>query len=375
LAQALLTLAALTGAMTDTVHAAPPAGGPERTPVVTVMTVRDRDVNPPLEYVGRVEAIQAVDLRARVEGFLEKVHFAEGADVHAGDLLYTIEQASYQASYNADKARLADAQAALDVARQYLERLQAVRSGGVSASDIDTAVGVHLRAKAKLKEAEAAVDQSALDLSYTRIEAPIGGRIGRTTFTAGNLVGPSSGPLARLVQIDPIRVVFAVSETDVTEIKLARDTSRNHSPAEKLVPQIRFAGGEVYPTAGRMDFVDNQVDPATGTIAVRAVFDNPAGMLLPGQFVTVMVRRSKPRQMPLVPQSAVQEDREGRYVFVVDAENRAQQRRITTGEAIDTDWIVESGLMAGETIIVQGVQKVRPGQTVKPAAAQDAPKD
>jgi membrane fusion protein (multidrug efflux system) len=250
-----------------------------------------------------------------------------------------------------------------------------VRSGGVSATDIDTAVGVHLRAKAKLQEAQAALDQSALDLAYTRIEAPIGGRIGRTAFTAGNLVGPSSGPLARLVQIDPIRVVFAVSETEVTAIKMARETSRNQDPDDKLVPQIRFAQGEVYPTAGRLAFVDNQVDPATGTIAVRAVFDNPTGLLLPGQYVTVVVRRSTPRRMPLVPQAAVQEDREGRYVFVVDAENRAQQRRITTGAVIDTDWVVEAGLMTGETIIVQGVQKVRPGQTVETVEPSRAPKD
>ncbi|MEJ2520254.1 MAG: efflux RND transporter periplasmic adaptor subunit [Desulfuromonadales bacterium] len=178
-------------------------------------------------------------------------------------------------------------------------------------------------------------------------------------------MGPASEALARIVQIDPIRVVYSVSENDLVSDRLAREGGCAHDSENRLVPRIQMPDGQMYPVAGRLDFVDNQVDAGTGTIAVRAVFDNPDGILLPGQYVNVLIKCSEGNLLPVVPQSAVQEDREGRYVFVVDAENRVQQRRITIGEAIGTNWPVESGLMTGETIIVQGVQKVSPGQIVE----------
>jgi membrane fusion protein (multidrug efflux system) len=285
--------------------------------------------------------------------------------VKAGDLLYIIEQAPYKAKVNEAAAKVADAEASLTVARQYLKRLQSVRSGGVSATDIEAAVSAELKAKALLQQAQANLEQAELDLGYTIIKAPISGRIGRTTYTKGNLVGPASDALARIVQIDPIRVVYSVSENDLVNDRLAREGGCAQDSENRLVPRIQMPDGQMYPAAGRLDFVDNQVDAGTGTIAVRAVFNNPDGILLPGQYVNVLIRCSEGKRLPVVPQSAVQEDREGRYVFVVDAENRVQQRRITTGEAIGTNWPVESGLMTGETIIVQGVQKVSPGQIVE----------
>lgn len=344
--------------------AAPPGQG--RPPAVSVLTVTETEVNPPDEYVGRMEAIQSVDLRARVEGFLEQVAFREGGDVQEGDLLYLIEQAPYQAGVSQSKAKVAEAEATLTKARQYLKRLKAVRSGGVSATDMDTAVSAELQAKAQLQEAKAALEQAELDLGYTTITAPIGGRIGRTAYTKGNLVGPGSGALARIVQMTPIRVVYSLSERDFLDARKARNNGDGAAGDCRLVPRLELPDGAAYPFVGRIDFVDNQVDAATGTIAVRAVFDNPDGVLLPGQYVTVLVACKEGKRLPVVPQAAVQEDRDGRYVFVVDGENRVQLRRIKTGGTLDTLWAVEEGLSAGETIIVQGVQKVAPGQVVEP---------
>ena len=306
-----------------------------------------------------------------VQGTLEEVKFKEGGRVKSGQRLYVIEQTAYQAQVDADRAKVAEARAALSKARQYRERLQSVRKGGVSKTDLETALANEQEAQAKVDEANANLALSRLNLEYTTIEAPIAGRIGATRITSGNIVGPESGTLARIVQQDPIRVVYSVSETDFVDVKLKMmaDGVDEKTLKQQLVPKIRLANGILYEIPGRIDFSDNEVDPATGTIAVRAVFDNPDGILLPGQYVNILLSLSNPLRMPVVPQAAVLEDREGRYVFVVDGENRVQQRRIITGAAVDTDWAVSSGLLAGETVIVSGVQKVRPGQTVNPVPA------
>lgn len=355
----------LTAAFPGGVAAGPPDPGGGPPPLVMVAAVTEQDVNPPAEYVGHVEAIQTVDLRARVEGFLEKVNFKEGSDVRAGDLLYGIERAPYKARVDADRASIAQAQAILTKARQYLKRVRTVRSGGVSATDIDNAVAEELRAKAQLQGAQAALERSELDLGYTTVKAPISGRIGRTAYTQGNLVEPASGPLARIVQLNPIRVVYSISENDLSAVKASLGDASQGGKNHTLMPRIKLPSGDVLKTAGHVDFVDNAVDAATGTIAVRAVFDNKAGLLLPGQYVTVLVSRSKAKHLPVVPQAAVQEDHEGRYVLIVDSENRVIQRRITTGPVVGADWAIESGLKAKEKVIVQGVQKVRPGMIVK----------
>ncbi|HIJ42318.1 MAG TPA: efflux RND transporter periplasmic adaptor subunit [Deltaproteobacteria bacterium] len=211
-------------------QAGPPGRGKGPPPVVTVMPVTEKEVNLPDEYVGRVEAIQAVDLRARVEGYLEQVKFREGADVRAGDLLYLVEQAPYKAKVGEVRAKVAEAEAALKNARQYLQRLKAVRSGGVSATDVETAVNAELRANAALQEAGANLEQAEINLGYTTIKAPISGRIGRTTLTKGNLVGPGSGALARIVQLHPIRVVYSMSEYNLAGARNARQNRQRRRP-------------------------------------------------------------------------------------------------------------------------------------------------
>lgn len=345
--------------------AGPPGPGAGPPPLVTVAKVTEQDVNPPEEYVGHLVAIQSVDLRARVEGFLEQVKFREGGDVRSGDLLYVIEQAPYLARVRADKAGLIKATAIRTRARQYLHRVQTVDPGGVPATDIDDAVADELQSRARLQEAEANLKLSELDLGYTTIKAPISGRIGRTTFTRGNLVGPGSGSLARIVQLNPIRVVYSISENDLAAVKAVLEDSSPDKKEPALKIRIKLPSGEILKKTGRIDFVDNKVDADTGTIAVWAVFDNHDGLLLPGQYVTVLVSQSRAKLLPTVPQAAVLEDRAGHYVLIVDSENRVIQRRITTGPVVGTQWAVESGLAKGEPVIVQGVQKVRPGQIVK----------
>ncbi|RKX66713.1 MAG: efflux transporter periplasmic adaptor subunit [Tenericutes bacterium] len=346
-------------------NAGPPSPGDGPPPMVTVAAVTEQDVNPPAQYVGHMEAIQAVNLRARVEGFLEKVNFKEGSDVHSGDLLYVIEQAPYQSSVDAAKAIVAQSEATLSKASQHLKRLRAARPESVPATDMDNAVAEELSARAQLAEAKANLTTAQINFGYTQVKAPIRGRIGHTAYTKGNLVNPASGALARIVQLDPIRVVYSISENDIVDIQMALRDAQNGKKSPFLTSRLKLADGETIKGSGRMDFVDNAVDPGTGTIAVRALFDNPDGMLLPGQYVTVMVTRSKPKLMPVVPQSAVMEDHDGRYVFVVDDQNRVIMRRVKTGPVIGVNWAMASGLTVGEKVIVEGIQKVQPGQVVK----------
>ena len=362
---ALLLGLLITSAFPGSALGGPPGPGGGPPPLVTVVAVTEKDVNPPAEYVGHMEAVQTVDLRARIQGFLEQVKFKEGSDVRSGDLLYVIEQAPYQAKVDADTASVTQATATFTKARQYLERVRTVRSGGVSAADIDDAVAEELRARGELEEAKANLERSRLDLGYTTVRAPIIGRIGQTAFTKGNLVNPASGPLARIVQIDPIRVVYSVSENDLVAIKMALKDAARGKKHPMLAPRIKLPGGQVLKTTGQIDFVDNTVDPGTGTIAVWALFNNPDGTLLPGQYVTVLVARSQPKLMTVVPQSAVLEDHDGRYVLLVNDQNQVVMRRVKTGPVVGVNWAVESGLAINERVIVQGIQKVRPDQTVK----------
>lgn len=346
-----------------------PAAAP---PTVSVARIQAMDITPETEYVGHVEAIQAVDLRARVEGFLDAIRFREGDTVKAGDLLYEIEPAAYEARAQAARAGVAAAAAELTRTEARLKRLRAALPASVPATDLDNAVAAEQTARAKLSEAEADQILAELNLSYTTIKAPITGRIGRTRFTRGNLVNAGSGVLARIVQTDPIRVVYAISENDLAGIQKAladADQTRHRD----LAPHLRLADGSVFEHAGRVTFVDNQVDSATGTIAVRAEFTNREGILIPDQYVTVRVMAAAARMMPVVPQSAVLVGKAGRTVLMV-TNGVVTPRAITIGAAVGTAWVVESGLEAGEEIIVTGLQKVRPGMpaTAVPAASMEA---
>jgi membrane fusion protein (multidrug efflux system) len=340
-------------------------------PAVTVEPVVVKDVSPSWEFIGRVEAEQAVDVRARVQGVLQQVAFDEGQDVKAGQLLFVIEPAPFEAALKAAQAQLAKAQATQRQAERNFQRFKELRERNVeSQANLDQAMAQRDAAAADVEAAEANVQTAQINLSYTRIESPIDGRIGRAAITKGNLVGPDSGALARVVQLDPIRVVYSVDDRALTAAKQRAGDLTQAEINAKFVPQIRLGSGDMYQETGKVDFIDNEVDPNTGTVAVRAIFPNPKRLLLPGQFVTVMIHPEETARRPVVPVAAVQEDRQGKYVLLVGPDNRVEQRRITADRQVDQEWVVESGLREGETVIVQGLQKVRPGIVVNPVPMQ-----
>ncbi|WP_207459019.1 efflux RND transporter periplasmic adaptor subunit [Azospirillum sp. SYSU D00513] len=346
-----------------------PAGPP---PAVTTVPVQARDVAPTAEFIGRIEAIQSFEARPRVEGFLREVAFSDGQDVKAGDLLYVIEPGPYEAVLASARAQLTRAEASLRQAEQSYQRVEELRGrGNVSQAQLDEAIAARDIAQADVLAARAAVQTAELNLSYTRIASPIDGRIGTTAVTVGNLVTPSTGALANVVQLDPIRVVFSVSDRDLMAVQQQHEGLSPQELVKRYVPRLRLANGADYAQEGRVEFVDNRVDPATGTIAIRAVFPNPQRSLLPGQFVTVLIRPEQTERRPVVPVAAVQQDREGRFVLVLDAENRVSQRRIEPGAQMEQMLAVEKGLQEGETVILDGAQKVRPGMVVQPSPAVD----
>ncbi|KAA0676611.1 efflux RND transporter periplasmic adaptor subunit [Roseomonas genomospecies 6] len=345
-----------------------PAGAPP--PSVTTEVVREREVTPISEFIGRVQAIQDFEARARVEGFIEQVAFQEGQNVTKDTLLYVIEQAPYQATVDSAKADLSRAQATLREAQRALQRAQELRTrGNISQADLDQAQAAQETAEADIMQTQAKLRQAELNLGYTRIASPIDGRIGATAMTAGDLVGPSSGPLATVVQLDPIRVVFSVSDRDLLEVRRAAPDLAAAEAVDRFVPALRLADGSEYEQKGKVSFASNRIDPQTGTIPVYADFANPKAFLLPGQYVTVLIRPTRTERQPVVPVSAIQQDQQGSYVLVLDQQNRAQRRPIEPGPQLDQVIAVPNGVRAGETIIVGGVQKVRPGMTVQPEPA------
>ncbi|MCF8044550.1 MAG: efflux RND transporter periplasmic adaptor subunit [Desulfarculaceae bacterium] len=334
-------------------------------PLVGTSQVEMKNADRPEKFVGHVEEVSSVDLQARVEGYIEKVNFEEGAFVREGQLLYRIEQQAYKAGVASAKAEKAQAEADLYKAETRLKRLQSARSESIPQTDLDDAKAARDLAVARLQEAGANLELAEIDLSYTTVEAPIKGRIGKSFYKKGDLVRPSSDPLAGIVRMDPIRVVFSVSENRADMIQKALADADSPSDKRVLTIRLRLADDALYPEKGTIAFVDNRMDSDTGTIAVRAEFDNPNERLVPGQYVKVLFSSAKPDMQPAVPQVAVQRDRDGAFVFVLDTENRVQKRKIVTGKTAGEYFIVSSGIEKGETVIVRGLQKVSPKMTVK----------
>ncbi|HEX5079129.1 MAG TPA: efflux RND transporter periplasmic adaptor subunit [Geminicoccaceae bacterium] len=345
-------------------------------PAVSVVQVESRDVTPSTQYVGRVAAIGAVDLRARVTGFLERgsstkprALFIEGQDVQKGDLLYLIEQPPFEAQVAAAKAQVAEAEARVAEANATLQRVQeAVTSGAVSKQEVDQATAAAQEAEAQVLLAKAQLRTAEINLGYTEIYAPISGKIGLTRFTFGNLVGPTSGVLATIVSQDPIYITFPVSAAVI--VQMQNEARGSLPPPDSFVVRIVLPDGTTYPQPGEIDFLSNQVDQTTDTLTVRAAFPNPRRILVDGQFVTVTVETATPVTALVVPQPAVQTDQTGTYVFVVDNNQKVEQRRVTLGTEHGTDVVVQSGLKQGEKVIVEGIQKVRPGIVVTATEAQ-----
>ena len=337
--------------------AAPPAA-------VGVRPAEMKGINQSFEFVGHVQAINKVDIRARVEGFLDKVLFREGQDVKTGDLLYQIEKVQFQAQVDQAKANVAAAQAETTNAQlQYNRALQLVSRQYTPQSVVDQDKAALDSGQAKIMQTKAALTQAEVNLDYTDIRAPIDGRIGRTAYTIGNLVNPASGVLATIVSQDPMYVVFPITVRDLETIRQARQ--QQDGSLEKIDIRVRLSNGQLYSIPGRWNFTDPQVDPQTDTLIMRATIANPDRLLTDGEFVTAIIQGRQQQPKLVIPQAALQLDQSGYYVLVVGADHKVEQRRIQTGPESDADVEVASGLREGENVIIQGLQKVRPGQAVK----------
>lgn len=344
-------------------------------PSVIVAPVVQKEITNTVEYIGQTIAVNRVSIRARVSGYIDQRLFREGEDMEKGEPLLVIDQAPFIAEVNRAQAALAQAEADLERARKDLTRYSGlVTEGAASQQQVDRTESEVLQGEALILARKAELEQAELNLGYTEIGAPISGRIGRAEVTEGNLVGPESGELAYLVQLDPIYVNFSVTEKDLISAK-QRMLEERINLNEKLIPSLRLPNGIMYDTKGKLDFVDNEVDPTTGTVAARCVFDNPDKLILPGQFVTVVLERDQPVQELVVPQVAVLEDQVGRYVLVADSENKVEQHRIITGARYGNDWIVKEGVTENDRVLVYGLQKVQPGMVVNASVSEDSPQD
>ncbi|HTE75151.1 MAG TPA: efflux RND transporter periplasmic adaptor subunit [Xanthobacteraceae bacterium] len=344
------------------------AQGAPPPPAVSVVSVVSRQVTETGDFIGRVVAIDKVDIVARVSGFIKERNFTEGQQIKTGDLLFRIEPDIYKATVDQQNANLAKAKATEVNANLQLQRGQElVRNQNIPQSTVDQRAADQQAAQADVLQAQALLEQAKINLGYTEIRSPVDGRIGLANFTVGNLVSPSSGTLATIVSQDPIYVTFQASEADVIEYKHRIAASADKNPHVNI--HIKLPDGSMYPHAGRTNLLDVQVQPDTDTILVRAQLPNPEGMLIPGGIVGVLVERGAPQSLLVIPQSAVQLDQAGRYVMVVGADKKVEQRRIVTGVEQGRDIVVTQGLKEGDLVIVEGIQKVHPGQIVSTSVA------
>ncbi len=358
---AALAACAALGACKPSATAQPPAPAPP--PAVGVVTVESRGITPSLSFIGRVKAIQTYQARARVEGFLEKILFKDGQQVKAGDPLYQIEKTQYQAAVEQAKANVAAAEAVERNAQLSFNRAaELVKTNAGTQATVDQTRALLDSAKASVLQNEAALTVANENLGYTDIASPIDGRIGFTAVTLGNLVNPAGGVLATVVSDDPIFIEFPVSMRQIADLAAKHKGDVSHGTEIKVYATL--ANGKPYDQVGDWRFVSNQVDQQTDTVSVRAVFPNPQRALVDGAFVTVKVKQGAPEPRLIIPRSALQLDQIGVYVLIVDNEGKVQVRRVTTAEAVNTEIAIASGLKEGEKVIVDGIQKVRPGQVV-----------
>jgi len=350
----------LAGLPTQAQQAAPP-------PAVLVQPAELRSMTKQFEFVGRAEALEKVDLRARVQGFIGPRLFKDGDEVKEGQVVFTIEKEPFVAAVDQRKAQLASTQATLANADQQLARTaELTRKGNAPVAQLDQKTAEQGQAKAAVMEAEANLRDAEIQLSYTDIKTPISGRIGRAAVSPGNLVGPDTGVLATVVQENPMQVLFSVTQRELLDAR--RDSNSNG----KARARVKLADGSLYGERGRIDFLDVQVNPRTDGQTVRAMFPNPEGVLTNGQTVRVIIEEKNDDRVVTIPQSAIAVDQTGPYVFVVGQDNKVEQRRVRLGTGRGGRTVVEEGIQAGEQIVVQGQQRIRAGMTVAPQPASPA---
>jgi membrane fusion protein (multidrug efflux system) len=340
-------------------------------PGVVVTTVEQSDLTPVFHVVGRIEATERVELLPRVSGYIEERLFTEGGSVTKGQLLFRIEKAPYNIALQQAQADLAGAQAGLKNAEAELSRMKVLRKkSAVSKSDLELAEANRDQNKAQVMLAQAGLDNANLNLSYTEIKSPIDGRIGQANFSVGNLISPNTTTLATVVTIDPIYVELNISEKIMQE---ARRNGLNNKQAP-IHPTLVLSDGSSYSELGTFTFISPEVNRNTDTLMVRVSFPNKQGLLLPGEFVKLQIEKKNQKVLVAIPQSAVQKNKDNYYVLVIDKENKVEVRPVQLGRQQQGQWEVKAGLVIGERIIVEGLQKVRPGAEVNPVEQTASPK-
>ena len=368
---ALFAATALTAgvlALRTSKAAAPAAGVPQAVPVA-VATAERSEVATWEDFSGRLEAVERVEIRSRVAGAVSAVHFQEGTLVKAGDLLVTIDPAPYAAEVDRAQAQAVAAQARLSHARSELERSQRLwEENAVAKRELDEKVNASREAEANLRAAEANLQYARLNLGYTQVRAPVAGRVGKVDTTVGNLVaaGPGAPVLTTLVSVSPIYASFDADEQVVA--RALRDVAGPGTQPSRLkrIPVLMATNGGEQSHEGRLQLVDNQVNARSGTVRVRALFDNPDGSLMPGQFAQIRMGRAQPTPALLINERAVGTDQSKQFVLVVGEDNTAAYREVTLGPSVDGLRVVTSGLKPNERIVVNGLQRVRPGAPVLP---------
>jgi membrane fusion protein (multidrug efflux system) len=362
-------------AIASSVACEQPAPPPPPPPEVYTTAVAQKDVPVYLELVGQAEGFQDVDIRARVEGFLETVNFQEGTFVKQGDLLYTIDRKPLEAIVAEGKADQATAQARLAKANNDVTRYTPlVAKQAVSKQELDNALAEQDASKSQVEAARAAVEKATLDLGYTRVTSPISGLVGTTEVKPGNLVGRGESTLLTTIsQIDPILFRVGVTEADYLRVVRQVQASGKSSGGSREGIELTLADGTKYPQTGKINTIERAVDPTTGTLGMELVFANPQQILRPGQYGRVRILLDTKRGALLVPQRAVQELQSIYNVAVVEGDKVAF-RTVKVGQKVDSLWVIEEGVKAGEQIVVEGLQRVQDGMTVsaKPAPATTA---
>ena len=353
----------------------PATVGPQQgqSPEVTVAEVRTQSIVITTELPGRTSSFLVAELRPQVGGIIQKRLFNEGGDVKAGDVLYQIDPAIYQATLDSALASLARSDANLTSIRLRADRYkELVAINAVSKQDYDDISAALREAEANIQVGKAAVETARINLEYTRITAPISGRIGKSNVTVGALVTMNQpAPLATIQQLDPIYVDVPQSTTELMRLKRSLESGRlNQNGESQKKVKLMMEDGTTYPLEGTLQFRDVTVDPTTGSVILRVVFPNSEGVLLPGMFVRAVIKEGVNEQAILIPQQCVSRDPKGNPVaLIVDAEGKAQARMLTLDRAIGDQWLVSSGLAPGERVIAEGIQKVRPGMPVKIASS------
>ncbi|MBY0113554.1 MAG: efflux RND transporter periplasmic adaptor subunit [Phycisphaerales bacterium] len=380
LAAGTLLLAAGVGMVAGCERKSGQTAGPPPTPEVMATTVEPVTAPGLYEFIAQTAASRNVEVRARVQGFLLKRHFEEGGKVKEGELLYTIDPRSFEADLQKAKASLAQAKAVLSLAESNLTRVQeGVEKGGLPKAELDKAVAQKDEAAAQVMLADASVTNAGLELSYTKVLSPVTGTVGRSQKQEGSLVDAGANSLlVESQQVDPIYVMFNVSERDVLRWRSDVASGRIKLVSEKNLPtEITLSDGTVFAQQGTINFVDVRVDPTTGTAMIRATFPNPEQRIMPGQFVKIRILGVTRPNVLTVPQESVMSTPSGTFVYVIDKDSKIERRPVELGDWLGSDWIVERGVKPGDRIMVDNLQKVAPGMTVKlattPAAAATAP--